>query len=175
MSEMKRNREIQEELEGLSPMLSNLPKRQAFKVPEGYFSTLQHEVLNRISEITAESDAVVEKESWIDMLINKLVLVRQPRYALALASVVVLAVCSVFLLNPNSDSSGSFALQASDVDFYLQTNVDEFESSDIISDLQFSEEELNYLLAQDFKEDYTEFYLNDNLNEIDIETLEDLL
>jgi hypothetical protein len=77
--------EINNELKDIAPLLSSLPRQNAFIVEDSYFDKLPTMVMNRIH--------THKKKSWIDIS-----WIFQPRWAMATALMAICIVAGSFLL-----------------------------------------------------------------------------
>ncbi len=176
---MKNSDELREELEEFSPFLQKMKERdEGFKVPKDYFKSLPDEVLGKIQpELPAQ-------HSWLDDLTAFVQRLWQPRYALALATVAVLVVAAVWIFDQNKhtgmqqpvadamlESISDEALQN-----YVSENIGEFDR-ELILEMQYAGKDAKSMpeLAPQAGTDELEQYLDDIIDEIDLEDLEDLL
>ncbi|MBK7335495.1 MAG: hypothetical protein IPJ00_04765 [Saprospirales bacterium] len=161
---MKKDQEgLRKELEEEAPfLLRQKEKPDGFSVPEGYFQQLQESVLERIAAGAGEQAPV--RRSIFPL-----------RYRLAAASVVILVVAALFLFRPAAPQTDSVALTAEEVHQYVSRNIDEFDL-DLL--LKFAGNDLGHsgwfedasLEDPEMKE-----FMDELLDDIDLETLEELL
>lgn len=159
---MKKDKEgLRKELEEEAPfLLRQKEKTDGFSVPEAYFQQLQETVLERI----AAGELAPARRSIFPL-----------RYRLAAASVVLLAAAALFLFRPAPPPAEFIALSAEEVHQYVSQNIDDFDL-DLL--LKFAENDLGHsawfedasLEDPEMKE-----YMDELLDEIDLETLEELL
>ncbi len=169
------NKELQDELNELSPSLSKLDKREGFEVPPRYFDRLTDEVLRKAK---ADTELTKEKQSpqWLQNISNALATLWQPRVAISLASVAVLVLAVNFFFNTSSDIDDPLAgisdISDQELSQYIQENLDEFDA-DLLADL-----------GDDFFGDYflplnedelLDQYFEKAIDEIDPDDLEELL
>ncbi len=176
---MKSKKEIREELEELSPFLSKLKEEgDGFKVPNNYFKTLPDEVLKKagiqsVKEVIPQTPQI----TWIDEFIISIQSLFQPRYAMAFASVAILIVAGLLLLNDkNTDLQFSdnieLDLSPEEIQAYISSNIDDFDS-ELFHSNDFSIEEIN---ASTNEESLNEGDLLDEmLDEMDLDEIEELL
>ncbi len=127
---MKENVDINKELKEIAPFLSKLDKsKEGYDVPFNYFETLPDELMAQMQPATRTKQSATSenKPSLLDWLASLL----QPRYAMALATVVcTLLIGSYFFSSATNDLSNSELLaaniSAADVQMYVQDNIDEF-------------------------------------------------
>jgi hypothetical protein len=86
--------DIQKELEGIAPMLSKLPRTNAFRVDEAYFDTLPTIVMERVH--------ATKKRNWFNLS-----WLLQPRWAATMAVCIIAVIFGSFLLfhNINTDKA----------------------------------------------------------------------
>jgi hypothetical protein len=86
--------DIQKELEGIAPMLSKLPRANAFRVDEAYFDTLPTIVMERVH--------ATKKRKWFNLS-----WLLQPRWAATMAVCIIAVIFGSFLLfhNINTDKA----------------------------------------------------------------------
>lgn len=136
---MRKQDDLKQELEELSPLLSKLKVQEnPFKTPEGYFAALPDELIARMRTEAPVSSPPVRR-SWAERLTEFLQSLLQPRIAVAFASVLVLIVAGLYWLRPentNSEAPGQMALIADlsveEVSDYITENIEAFEEEDLI-------------------------------------------
>ncbi len=182
---MENKKAIQEELEELSPLLASLKKeeKQWEDVPVNYFDNLEDEVWNKITPPQKEvNTATTHSASWPDQIIVFIQSLFQPSYALALASVVVLIAAFFWLQTNTSENSDQMAdgseieiqeLALEDIQMYVDANIDDIEESDLYEILD-ENVTLDGLFQNSEDADLDE-YLDELLEDTDLETLEELL
>lgn len=177
---MKNSDELREELEG-SPFLQKMKsKGEGFKVPANYFKNLPDEVWKQVKPVAPP------KESWLDRVELFLQNLWQPRYALALAAVaavVVAAVCFFKEKTPESASQPIAAVRLEDIsdeelNAYVSNNIGDFDRTLFTeNDLAEQEAEPQPQPPDPAKPNLEEMeeYLDEVIDEIDVEDLEELL
>lgn len=112
---MKKDNNIQEELQDISPLLAQIrSEEEGYKVPHLYFETLQDKVL-------AEAKKQSEKTDIFARLFRpQLVLV---------ASVMILFVAGIFLFNNNKNTQITDLKEISteELAWYVNENIDDFD------------------------------------------------
>lgn len=177
MKEEQKN--IQEELEALSPLLSKMKKSGragGFEVPPSYFRDLPDQVLEKIRK---QSRPVKSTPPWWQAIGDALSHLIQPRLAVGLATAAVLIVGGLLILNPidgTSDTDHLFSeLTAEEVDTYIQSNLYEFQEEMVI-EAAGSVRELSLLPADALDgEDLGDEYYEELLRDLDEESIEELL
>ena len=167
ISDAMKNKKLQDELHELSPFLAgNKDREEGFKVPKDYFS----------AQVAEKATPVVEpSRNWLDELATYLQNLLQPRYALALASVAVLIVAGLFYLNTGDTGRDCPDLLAcipdEMIENYVQSNIDEFDSRLFAPHLTGNRtSSMSELPLEDMEE-----YLDEVINEMDLEDLETFL
>ncbi len=121
---MNKKNEIKDELKNLSPFLSEIKKKDSFKVPKNYFKSLPDNVLDQV-RITNEASKSVTQANWLDRLIENIAILFQPKYAVGFATVLILVVATVYLTQkPNNQIDGPYQL----ISQYIEENIDEFDA-----------------------------------------------
>ena len=182
---MTRKDDLQEELKKVSPFLADFRKKgDGFSVPKNYFKTLPDEVLKQIGEdaIRAKPPAK-QKGSWLDEMISAIQFLLQPKYAMAVASVLLLIVACIFIFqrqnapNPLAINVQKVPLEEisfEEMDAYIAQNIDDFEEDLLVPD-GFSEGETEAFSNLHLKDKEIENYLDDVIEEMDLSELEDIL
>lgn len=172
---MENKDEIRKELEELSPFLSKMKKeKEGFEVPANYFKQLPDLIMDRIQEEEAPSYSTAPTTNWLDQIIERIQLLLQPQYAMALASVAILIVASIFFFGQNDDLANATTLaEVSDdeISSYVMNNVEEFEMDLLmeVMDEEVLEEELENESSGD------DNYLDDIIDDLSDEELEELM
>lgn len=173
---MKPDKNIQEELENLSPFLAKMRKEEKnpFALPANYFDTLADNVLEQCG-VEEKSIVKTQQPSILDTITNFIQSLFEPRYALAFAAIAVLIIASVsiFSTDTGGNDSSSIALTNGETESYIIANIDEFEE-DLITDA-LAEANITDFSTLDIGDEDLELYLDDLLEDIDEEGLEELL
>jgi hypothetical protein len=125
---MKTDNEIKKELEGISPKMADLPRKDAFNVPEDYFTQLPGEIQKRINE--NDGHAIIVRKHFLHS--------KAVKWAAA-ASIVILLGSGYYYIslksnyNYNNVSTESFVIE----------NVDEETISEYISDIPTKPQDKN--------------------------------
>ncbi len=175
---MKKDPTSKKELEELSPFLSKLKKEEGYQVPFNYFEVLPDQIME---QVTKEQTPIAEPSSketppwslgaWLSNLL-------QPRYALALASLVLMIFAGTFLADfSTSDPISSDQLMASispdEARSYVQSNIEDFELELLGEDLEMINEKTDFM---EFDQQELQQYIEDQgLEDIDTQSLEELL
>lgn len=172
---MENKDEIRKELEELSPFLSKMEKKKGgFEVPANYFKQLPDLIMDRIQEEETPSYSVAPTTNWLDQIIERIQLLLQPQYAMALASVAILIVASIFFFGQNDNLTNATTLaEVSDdeISSYVMNNVEEFEM-DLLMEVM-DEEVLEAETENEPSGD--ENYLDDIIDDLSDEELEELM
>lgn len=163
---MKYRKEVEEELEQLSPFLAQLREEQdGFKVPENYFDYLSESIMEQV-KLAPKPDFATPKKvvvPWYAFLFNR-------KLVSGLATLTVLLVAALFLFNQPTKTNEIAEISEEEALNYIANHLDEFETSlftdtdllEEISEVEFEEEELNE-------------FLENHIDELDAATLEQLL
>jgi hypothetical protein len=145
---------LRKELEQEAPFLSGLKdKPDGLSTPDGYFSQLRQDVLSRI-------EAGKTRSLWPPLTIA--------------ASVVALIGAALFLFRPAPPApEPAVALTAEEVHRYIADNIDEFDLELLLPYATASQG--SWMEDADFDDPAMQQYMDELLDEIDLETLEELL
>ena len=171
---MKKNKkEIQEELEILAPSLSKMKKEATFKVPENYFNALPDQILRELN-LTEEKVVVEKKSSWWTELMDRLMILMQPRIAVGLVTLALLLVSIFYLTNDENASSTNPSItefSSAAVEDYIIENIDDFDD-DLLFEIALQPEH-----SDDEHPDDQELnnYLDEIIDEMDDNSLEEFL
>lgn len=180
---MENRDDIQKELSELSPLLSKLKMQPpTMQAPEHYFDHLPDQVWNRLQETVQQAPVSrpAAREAWWKQWMQALQVLLQPQYALALASVVVLVVAAFFFFRPRADvdiSAPLAALTAEDAADYVVGHIDEFDLSLLLEATESvpAQVESPTLHKPAPGDSSLDNYLEEIIDDIDIEDLENLL
>jgi len=168
-------KEIKEELKIHAPLLSGMSKQQeGYKVPDDYFARMEADLWEQLKPATKTVVEPASNTSWLDGLIQQISWLLQPRMALQLASVALIIVAGLFIMNRTAtDKTDALAdLTADEASEYVLAHLDEFDTESLIElgfgDADFSADEAVFFNDTDVDE------LMDELQRenIDLETLE---
>lgn len=141
---MKKNK-INKELEELSPFLSKLKKdkKEAFSMPTNYFDTFEDRLMHRIEEEAALSrEHSPEKETRAAFL-SKIKAFFRPHYAIGFSTCLLLIMASIYVLKPVNTPTNSTVMEGlladGSIDAYINNNIEDFRTEDIIASLEFEE------------------------------------
>ena len=153
----------------LPKFLEKLKEENPFIVPHNYFRELPDEILGQIKK---EEMAASAKLSWSARLKTYLQLLLLPRPVLAIVTVALL-IGGLFWWSQNQPET---LLATADFDqeeilSYIQQNLDEFNESDFYTDDAAAAD----LLQESFDDDDLIPLLEELIDEVDVETLEDIL
>ena len=185
---MKNSDELRDELQD-SPFLKKMKEQpgEGFKVPKHYFKHLPDEVWKLVKPAPA---TLPSRPSWLENLEMFFQGLFQPRYALALATLLVLVVATVVFIKDKNDGAIMQPIaQVSLEDItdeelvaYVSDNIGDFDRGLM---LEISEPELPEVEQQTKPSTKTEVakpnveemeeYLDEMIDEIDVEDLEKLL
>lgn len=162
-----KEKNIKEELEGLSPFLANLyAKKEKVETPENYFSYLENSVMQQVElEVTPALPTTGETKI---SLWNRLF---SSRGIMSFASVLLL-VFSGFYLSQKQPLQGETALQFTDLTDaeilnYLTENVEDLD----VYSLELATEETSTLDMIEFEEGETDYILEDVSTDIFIDEI----
>ncbi|MBK7408543.1 MAG: hypothetical protein IPJ40_11090 [Saprospirales bacterium] len=154
---------LRKELEKEAPFLARLKEKPGgMTVPEGYFDQLQQEVLKRAATENQRPSRRVF-QLW-------------PRMAVA-ASFVAAIGLSIFLFQPDHPAANqeSLAISAEEVDQYISQHIDDFDLDMLIQYASVSENEGGLFNDATLDDPQLQQYMEELLDDIDLETLEELL
>jgi hypothetical protein len=177
---MKRpDEDIRQELEELSPHLLQLKEQaEGFSVPPQFFEHLQNTVWEKIQAPEAPVSAPARSGSqWRQELWAQIQVLRQPRWALSLATVLLLVWGAIALYQNAVSPSATLSTQLASVDpaalnQYIKDNLDEFDTETL---LEFAASPENSARFEHLTPEELQQYLNEVIQEMDVETLQELL
>lgn len=171
---MKRKKEIQEELKGLSPFLSKMKeKEEAMDVPTGYFDQLPEAIFRRLN---LEEPVAEPQISWLDQLIGQIRWLFQARPALALASIAILIAIGITFLRTDQPINTEQLLadmSTEEINTYIADNIDEFDM-DLLIEVQNNDPNWEIDPFSDLEEEELNEYLEEIIDDIDLEDIENL-
>lgn len=150
-----------------SPILKKIGNEDPFKVPEGYFENLSDSILGKVEgEISSQAPKgriVRFRSTW-----------RKPlRYAAAIALMLAISVFLVQdrLSTDQGETDWASEISAEEIETYVLENLYEFEEGDFLSqDLNLEKD----LLENAFDDEELEALLPEMLDDIDMETIENM-
>ena len=172
---MENQDDIKKELEQLSPLLRGLKEKgTGFSVPENYFQQLPDQILEQLKPSTQER--VTARPIWLENFQQFMLSLFQPRFALALASVLILVVAIIFI-NPgsNEEVAMSIDLTEEEISAYIADNIEEFNIDMLIEggEIDLGVISPTNTLSNPEEEDLDE-YLDEIIDDLDLEELEDM-
>ena len=163
---MKYKKEIQDELDELSPFLSELKqKKTGMELPEHYFDFLTASVMEQVVLIPKSSSSVLPtaKPAWYAFLLNK-------HIWSGLAMTLLLLVTILFFRNqPISDEPAFAEISSEEAVIYIAAHLEDFEPA-LFTEGDFIEE----IEATKIDDAEVDLYLEEIIEDLDIETLEEL-
>jgi hypothetical protein len=133
---------LHKELADLSPLLNELhQQKETFEIPEGYFEQMQLTVLAKmqaekpsIASPKAVAQKVSEPSIWQTFVAYSAALL-SPKYALAMASVILMTIVSWHLYRTDkltADTCNDLACVSDiEIEQYVEENIDDFEAEQI--------------------------------------------
>ncbi len=173
---MENRKQIQEELERLSPLLASLKQQKQdvlSSLPPGYFDALPDQVLGRIRAEDAgpPPSARPLRLSWR----------RQLAYAASLAAAIALLAIGAYQYWHNSPARGEplaalESLEQEGLQRYVNDNIEAFDLELILEALAVEPRDLQRLdVLPDIKDSYLDQYLDEAIEELSLSDLEELL
>jgi hypothetical protein len=148
-------------------------EKEGFRVPENYFDQMQQEVLGRI-----KADANLTVVSGHTPIIP---LYRQTRFWLKVAGFALVVAAATYVLLPDNKGGSEVYLaefSAEEASVYINTHLDEFELEDMLEVSQLDPMELfpsENTSANDMQEEGMDQYLDEIIDDFDLEELEEIL
>ncbi len=170
---------IRDELKLLAPKLTSLHgKNEGFSVPKDYFKNLPDELIERIRQDMPDQPEV----HWYDKLLNLSSTFIKPRYALALAAVLVLITVGIwFLTNPGATQTAAPLVQIEEISdealfTYVSDNIRDFDRDLLVSQSVKEGEEVKPLqqITKPSTEEM-EQYLDGIIDDLDMDDLQEIL
>ena len=175
----------QDELKGMADILLKIKKRNMYKVPEGYFTSL-HESLTQELNLEEEKDIIPDDyfQKLPGIVLDRLkedTKVREisrfagwTKYVGLAASFVILLYVGSIIINPSTSTDNTPTIEMEYLD-YLSDNIGLVETNALLN-LDIMEE--NYAIEEYFDiydDSLLDFYLERNLDEIELAYLEDII
>ena len=172
---MNNKEDIKKEIQQISPYLDQkLRPYSKPEVPDGYFQRFEDSFIRDVVRPGIKEQKERNSQPGILGRIEALfTTVLSPRYSLAIASVLVLLVASVWLINsPETSGDLDFAsLSEEDVDAYIEDNLDDL----LLADLNLSsEQDLEQGLFENLEPELLESYSDEVLEEMELIDLENI-
>jgi|GEM_PF-3327032 len=143
--------------------LQGLKDESGFKVPNNYFAKMQSEILDQVLPDTTET----ESSLWARLFGNLKSLI-QPQYALAGIAAIVVAGLMFLPTNDSADASDAFAeLSESDLEYYLNSEIDNLNGEELIAILSTDETDLSLVPIQGSDVAFPEIMAEEYMIEID--------
>lgn len=131
------NKNIQQELENIAPFLASLPKKEKVPMPNQiYFEGLQQRVANRLA---IEAPIKPNSPSSMDVWIEKIMILLQPKFSVAYLTVIGLMIISQIFKTENIDKPIVIVSNTAIQEYLTETELseeiiaDNINNSDIIS------------------------------------------
>ena len=173
--------DIDNELNELSPFLADLKKgmekdKEPFRVPKFYFDTLADKVIEKAQpqvvppQYSTQPSIGERVQAWLGLLF-------QPRYAMALGTVIILAVGGIWFYNSHKISETSLAsvqlseISNDEIHEYIHANIDDFEDQIIEKNETLADNTEGTETINVSEEEINE-YLKENIDENDLKALE---
>jgi len=163
---MKNRKEIQDELGELSPFLSELNQEATgMSTPEHYFDFLTESVMEQVALIPkpSSSELPAVKPAWYAFLFNKRILG-------GLATALLLLTTVFFFRNQLVVESNFAEISSEEAATYIAAHLEDFEIT-LFTEGDFIEE----LEGMEIDEEEVDLYLKEIIEDLDAETLEELL
>ena len=167
---MNRKKEIKEELQEIAPFLSEIEKKEVFKVPHNYFEQLPDEIMAQL-KTKQNTQRKIAGLPWWNQFVEIILPFFQARIVMAMASI-ALIVASFFYLNQNDVENNISSMQYL---AYIEENMDDFEEEMIFELSQNMEIGMDILLDIKIENQDLDTYLDDVIEDLDDSTLEELL
>lgn len=163
---MNNNKEILDELGELSPLLSELKQKETgMKVPEHYFDFLTESVLEQVALIPKPASSAVPatKPVWYAFLYNQPILS-------GLAITLLLLTTILFFRNQPIDEPTFAKISSEEAATYIAAHLEDFETT-LFTEGDFIEK----IEPEEIEEEEVDLYLEEIIEDLDTETLEELL
>ncbi len=180
---MKEKEHAREELKKLSPFLADLEKGQPFNVPKDYFKKLPGEVLEKAGlneEHEKKSTPARPLSAQLEQFLQQLF---RPAVGFSLAAVLLLIAVGLSIWNRDVDPSLSspdaeaiFASISTEEAYqYALEHLDEIDQELILDTYQQELEDGDYINIPVQEENFDKEFLDEYLDDVDIEQLEEWL
>jgi hypothetical protein len=154
---------VHDELKNIAPELSQMRSAEGYSVPPVYFKELQDKVLGRIQNEPQKEPVGY----WLRDLVQHYF---KPRYALAMATVLIIIVAAV-VFKGGDEASLLASISSEDAYEYVYGHITEYETMDLytLADI----EDADFLL-DGFSDEELNDAIDALLDDIDTESLEEL-
>ena len=164
----RRKNEIREELENLSPFLSKMKEeKEGFEIPRNYFKSLPNRVFEKLGN--EPSPLAISEKSSLGFWSNPFQFILKPRYALAFATLSLLVTAGIFWTNNSTETAPLADLTSEEIQTYISNNIYEFDEA------LFLESDLGFENFESLENAESDEFLNNIIDDLDIEDLEELL
>ena len=170
---MEKKTDIFNELKEIAPEFSRVTKKNPFGVPENYFNDLPDRVFSNIPEEKPSFGLVDRLDRYVNDWFN---LIFQPRYAIPVASALLITIVAVNLFKGYRLGSDDPLNQMAEFSTEAIQNyvVENYESEELIAmNLELEQEipeDVGYVLPIEISEEDINYYLDQNFDE---QTFED--
>ncbi len=148
--------------------VENRKGENPFIVPHNYFKNLPDEILGRIH---SEEEEVPKSVSWIQQWIEAISTRIFPRPVMALAIVLLVAIMVWWPRQKDEQILALQHLEQEEIAAYIEANIDEFNEMDFYTDEAANADPME----ESLQEDNLAPLVDDLLEDVDIETLENIL
>ncbi len=174
--------DIEHELRDISPFLADLKKAhpdangklQPFKTPKFYFDTLADRVLEKTQPVAAPVYKQYQAKKSIFAQIGEWVsALMQPRWAIAMASVMIVAVGTWFYMKQpeNTMPQTLTEISSEDIHDYIKDNIDDFEEDLLAENGITASDTEGGTIFTEMSDNEVELYLNEHLDEKDLDNI----
>lgn len=170
---MKKDENIENELENLSPLLSKMRKEQkgsGYTVPPIYFKNLTEEMMQKVEPTRSPKVRKVLWEELFTMIDNFI----QPKFVMGLATIVLLIMGGIYFVNiPTSENDVAIVEPSlADLEQYLIAHADEL-SEEMLVEYKVGDAAIEFEL--NVEEQTFDYYFEEVLEDLQEEDLEQFL
>jgi hypothetical protein len=172
---MNKKDEIQKEIQQVSPYLEDkLKPYSKGQVPDGYFQRFEDSFVRDVVRPGVKEQLSKKSRPGLMGIVEEFFSrLLSPKYSLAIASVLVLLVASVWLLNPteNTQTLDFAALSEEEVEAFIEDNLDDFLIAELNLDADMESEQD---LFENLDPELIETYSDEVLEEMELIDLENI-
>ncbi len=171
---MKHKKEIQEELDQIAPFLAKIEKQESYPIPKDYFAQLAEQISTQVALEPRQKIAtqVAPTSFWTSL--TSLLSNKFRMNSLVAAASVLLCVGSFFYWS-STQQAATETIAAAQYLTYVEEHLDEFEEEILLELNQEEDLDIDLLTDTEIKDQNLDNYLEDVLDDLDDQSLEELL
>lgn len=178
---MKKDKDIQKELEQVAPFLAGLKGEPSpFEVPKDYFNQLSEAILEQTGSVPKPTEVAPQAatNNWQVGMNQWLAWLIRPQIAFTLASILIVVVAGIFWLRPAQDTPAitfDESITAEEVTQYIVSNLDDFDLDLFIQASTGDEQFGSVFDKMELEGEQLDELLDDLIESVDLIDLEEML